>query len=137
MQKRQYFSALPHAELVSLLLHASALHPDLPLFAPDARPTAQPSQAVEEEPANKPSEDEVEDLVGEDLEYEDLLPYPKAGNGIKLPPESEDLEFLIDDDTVAFSHSWRDVGVGFVGEGFIGGSGFMDGGGLGLLSVGA
>lgn len=45
------------------------------------------------------------------------LPYPKAGNGIVLPPESDDLEFMVDEDTVTFSHSWVDASVpgGFVG----------------------
>ena len=141
-QKRRYFTGLPHAELVSLLLHASNLHPELPLFAPDARPAAKPSLAVEEQ-ADKDTNDEVVDLASppaEDSEYEDILPYPKAGNGIKLPPESEDLEFLIDDDTVTFSHTWRDTSFEIVDEPYVNG-GFMDGGGpqggFGLLSVGA
>lgn len=121
---------------MSLLLRASALHPHLPLFAHDARAATQPLPAVEEPAVDEeitanPSNDEVVDLVDVELEYEDLLPYPKAGNGIQLPPESEDLEFLIDDDTVTFSHSWRDVRGRFVS------GGFMDGGGLGWLSVGA
>lgn len=33
------------------------------------------------------------------------LPYPKPGNGIVLPPESEDMEWLIDDDYETFSHT--------------------------------
>ncbi|MCJ1304376.1 hypothetical protein MMC08_007188, partial [Hypocenomyce scalaris] len=100
LQKRRYFMSLPHAHLVSLLLHASDLTPELPLFAPDARAAAKSSRVGEERP-DRAANDEVVDLASptaDELEYEDILPYPKAGNGIPLPPESEDLEFLIDDD---------------------------------------
>lgn len=34
------------------------------------------------------------------------LPYPKAGNGVTLPREKDDLAFLIDDDAITFSHVW-------------------------------
>ena len=44
--------------------------------------------------------------VEEYYEEDDVLPYPKPGNGVTLRPESEDLAFLLDDDTVTFSHSW-------------------------------
>ena len=37
--------------------------------------------------------------------YDEDLPYPKAGNGIVLPPESQDLEWLVDDDYETFSHT--------------------------------
>ncbi|KAA6415302.1 MAG: hypothetical protein FRX48_00017 [Lasallia pustulata] len=146
--KRRYFEGLPHTELVSLLLHASALHSDLPLFAPDAKPTVavKPSPAVQQQQADRDTNTELVDLASlptdEESEYEELLSYPKAGNGIKLPPESEDLAVLVDDDTVAFSHTWRDTGFEMVDEPFVG-AGFVDGGGqtrglgLGLVSVGA
>ena len=35
------------------------------------------------------------------------LPYPKAGNGVRLPPECDDIEILIDDDETTFSHQWN------------------------------
>jgi hypothetical protein len=35
-----------------------------------------------------------------------VLPYPKAGYGILLPPESEDMAYLLDEDVEVFSHSW-------------------------------
>lgn len=35
--------------------------------------------------------------------------HPKPGHGIRLPPESEDLPWLIDDDFLAFSHIYKDV----------------------------
>ncbi|KAI4215320.1 MAG: hypothetical protein LQ351_002220 [Letrouitia transgressa] len=47
-------------------------------------------------------EDESYDLYPES----EALLYPKAGNGIVLPPELEDLSILIDDDTSTFSHVW-------------------------------
>lgn len=37
----------------------------------------------------------------------DPLPYPKAGNGVRLPPECDDIEILIDDDEMTFSHRWN------------------------------
>lgn len=52
-------------------------------------------------------------MVGDDEDtYElysetDPLPYPKAGNGVPLPPERDDLAFLIDDDVKTFSHVWN------------------------------
>lgn len=49
------------------------------------------------------NDDDSYDLYSES----DPLPYPKAGNGIPLPPEEDDLAFLIDDDVVTFSHCWN------------------------------
>ena len=51
----------------------------------------------------------VADTTANDNVYEpstepDYLPYPKAGNGVPLPPEKDDLAFLVDDDVVTFSH---------------------------------
>lgn len=43
--------------------------------------------------------------------YDEDLPYPKAGNGIVLPPESEDMEWLIDDDYETFSHTVHGLAV--------------------------
>ena len=60
------------------------------------RPTNNHIMQVEEE--------EVE--VYEYIEPEPL-PYPKAGNGIVLPPEEEDLGLLIDEDIVTYSHLWK------------------------------
>lgn len=36
----------------------------------------------------------------------ETLPYPKAGNGIRLPPEEDDTMVLVDEDNVIYSHSW-------------------------------
>lgn len=75
-------------------MHATALHPNLPIFAP------------------KTPTDNTDASRGVQENYEavdTLLPYPKAGNGIRLPPESEDLAVLLDDDTGTFSHRWEEI----------------------------
>jgi len=106
MQKRQYLQTLPHEQLVSLLLHASALYPALPIFETKANATVT-TAASAEAPAD------ADDYYEEEVE----LPYPKAGNAIVLPPESEDIAFLLDEDVTTFSHSWVDASApgGFVG----------------------
>ncbi|KAH0536587.1 hypothetical protein FGG08_006545 [Glutinoglossum americanum] len=66
--------------------------------------------------------------------------YPKAGHGIRLPPEAEDMAWLVDDDFLAFSHIYRDLppiggdaGHSHVEMGGLGGGG----GGEGVVDVGA
>ena len=93
LQKREYFQTLHTDELVSLLLHASSLHPSLPLFTP--KTGTEPLALAEGEE--------------EFYEDEDVLPYPKAGNGVRLPPEQDDLSILLDDDTGTFSHVWEGI----------------------------
>ena len=95
-EKRAYLQGLEKAELVSLLLHASILHEDLPVFAPPPPPP--PVQMLD------PTADEEELYV---YIEPDPLPYPKAGNGLLLPPEDEDLDILIDEDIVTYSHLWK------------------------------
>ena len=72
---------------MSLLLHACLLHPDLPVF----------NQASNGADGAGAADEYYED--------EDLLPYPKAGNGVPLRPEKERLNILLDDDTEVFSHT--------------------------------
>ncbi len=95
-EKRNYLQGLEKPELVSLLLHASTLHEDLPIFAPPPPPP--PIQVLE------PTADEEELYV---YVEPDPLPYPKAGNGLLLPPEDDDLDILIDEDIVTYSHLWK------------------------------
>ncbi|KAK0513462.1 hypothetical protein JMJ35_004448 [Cladonia borealis] len=108
-EKRTYFRSLGQNELVSLLLHASTLHPDLPIFRPPVPVIVEP-QPTRPLPTNHHitmqvgDEEEVE--VYEYIEPEPL-PYPKAGNGIVLPSEEEDLSLLIDEDIVTYSHLWK------------------------------
>ena len=95
-ERRTYLQGLEKAELVSLLLHASTLHEDLPVFAPPPPPP--PVQVFEA------TGDEEELYV---YVEPDPLPYPKAGNGLLLPLEDDDLDILIDEDIVTYSHLWK------------------------------
>ena len=63
------------------------LHPDLPIF----------NQATNVDGSAGMAEEYYDD--------EDLLPYPKAGNGVMLRPERERLSMLLDDDKEVFSHT--------------------------------
>ncbi|KAL9613178.1 MAG: hypothetical protein Q9167_002255 [Letrouitia subvulpina] len=105
VEKRRYLQSLSSANLVSLLLHATTLHPDLPIFSKVPPAPERPPRPITHfiDPTAPPvEEDESYDLYPES----EVLPYPKAGNGIVLPPEFEDLSILIDDDTATFSHVW-------------------------------
>ncbi|KAL8670826.1 MAG: hypothetical protein Q9168_004654 [Polycauliona sp. 1 TL-2023] len=106
VEKRRYLQTLSPPNLVSLLLHASILHPDLPVFA-----TASGGPLPERQkrpithfvdPTAPPAEEEEDELYPE----ADSLPYPKAGNGVPLPSESESLALLIDEDVGVYSHVW-------------------------------
>lgn len=99
-EKRTYFQGLEKAELVSLLLHACTLHEELPVFAPPPPPPPLPELPRWQ---GWGEEEEVYEVYVEP----DPLPYPKAGNGIILPPEDDDLDILIDEDVVTYSHLWK------------------------------
>jgi hypothetical protein len=47
--------------------------------------------------------------------------YPKAGNGLArtLRPESEDLQWLVDDNFEVFSHGWKGDGTGLGADGVL------------------
>lgn len=51
--------------------------------------------------------------------------YPKAGNGLArtLRPESEDLNWLVDDNFEVFSHGWKGDGTGMGADGSLDGLG--------------
>ncbi|KAI4165835.1 MAG: hypothetical protein LQ348_007825, partial [Seirophora lacunosa] len=49
-------------------------------------------------------EEEEDDLYPDADEV--LLPYPKAGNGVELPRESDFLAMLVDEDVGVYSHVW-------------------------------
>ena len=69
---------------------------------------------------------------------EEPLPYPKMGNGLVLPPELDDLDFMVDDGST-FSHSWQEGGRwrGPLGERGIGRGLVMDMGlGMGVMGGG-
>ncbi|CAL8577328.1 hypothetical protein XPA_003159 [Xanthoria parietina] len=106
VQKRRYLQTLSSSNLVSLLLHASVLHPDLPVFAtPSGGPLPErPKRPITHfvDPTAPPAEEEEDEMYPES----DFLPYPKAGNGVPLPSESESLALLIDEDVGVYSHVW-------------------------------
>ncbi|KAF2865890.1 hypothetical protein BDV95DRAFT_530302 [Massariosphaeria phaeospora] len=194
-EKRAYFSTLPHARLVSLLLHSTIRHPELPIFPPDVRDlipepgTTAPSQLAAAQPQRQPptpqgvasqnvnsppngigstggtprSQNMATDssdmdpaeaqLLGEIRshqthsstsapnagnqldEYDDGYDtdppahYPKAGNGLArtLRPESEDMQWLVDDNFEVFSHGWKGDDTGVGADGTLNGLGDGDG----------
>lgn len=168
-QKHAYFSSLPQPRLVSLLLHATIRHPELPLFPPNmhdqvpratkpistpqpaqhtptpptqppmpapttaaatphpitittttATPTATATAPTTATPA-RPSIDMAGNQYDEDDGYDTDPPahYPKAGNGLAraMPPESEDLQWLVDENFDVFSHGWKGDGTGLGADG--------------------
>jgi PHD-finger len=118
--RKEYFTSLTIDKLVDLLLEASTLAPDLeiwqshppPLAAgPPSATTQIPSTASAKEdayptPKNDLSDDEYEDEYAD--EHAKL--YPKPGNGVQLPPESEDMAMLLEGpDCKTFSHSLSEL----------------------------
>lgn len=104
-EKRTYLKNLEKNELVSLLLHASTLHEDLPIFSPTP---LVPVPLVVEPQAVRPGHAPLEEEEYYEVYIEpEPLPYPKPGNGVVLPPEDEDLSLLIDEDVVTYSHLWK------------------------------
>jgi hypothetical protein len=71
------------------------------------------------------------DLAGNQYEEDDGYDtdppahYPKAGNGLArtLRPESEDLNWLVDDNFEVFSHGWKGDGTGMGADGTLDGTG--------------
>ena len=107
-EKRRYLLTLPPENLVSILLQATTLHPGLPIFAAAKPPTAEAIQLVTQTPTQTLEQAAAEEELYDFFAERELLPYPKAGHGVaaKLPPESEDLHILLDEDSVTYSHSW-------------------------------
>lgn len=101
VEKRRYLQSLKRDALVGLLLHTTLLHPELPVFA---TPQGFPPKERQRRPVTHfvdptiPDDDDDDDDEEEDL-YPDAenLPYPRAGNGVVLPPEDGDLGLLVDD----------------------------------------
>ncbi|KAJ4412394.1 hypothetical protein N0V91_000867 [Didymella pomorum] len=162
-EKRAYLSTLAQPQLVSLLLHATIRHPELPIFPsnvadliPDAstivsQPRPAPSSTTiqtvastvtpsAQTPNTSASSSEAQvlremgmraqprvtlDMAGnryeEDDGYDTDPPahYPKAGQGLArtLRPESEDLQWLVDDNFEVFSHAWKGDGSGLGADG--------------------
>ncbi|KAL8787114.1 MAG: hypothetical protein Q9195_007942, partial [Heterodermia aff. obscurata] len=99
-EKRRYLSTLPPDSLVSLLLHATTIHPSLPIFKAAKPPTQEAVQLVAQVPNQTLEQAAAEEELYDFFAERELLPYPRAGHGVaaKLPPESEDLGMLLDED---------------------------------------
>ena len=120
-QKVAYLKTLSKDDLVSRLLHAADLAPDLPIFQtlvpPPPPPTAMPQPQftstyvtpVSKMPSfgNKDN-GEDDDVVDEGYDGyfdEHAALYPKSGQGLQLPPEREDLHMLLEGKaSTTFSH---------------------------------
>nr|KAK5440430.1 hypothetical protein LTR18_007718 [Exophiala xenobiotica] len=116
-QKLAYLNTLSKENMVSLLMQASDLAPDLPLFqtlvAPPQPPKLSPAQFTSTyvTPVTNPPaflEADAGEAVDEgyDGHYDEHAAlYPKTGQGIQLPPEREDLHILLEGKTSrTFSH---------------------------------
>jgi hypothetical protein len=114
--------------LVTLLTKATTLHPDLPLFDPSFQPTGATSsgsiapQSTENGHAKAPiqslpistapilrdAEDSDDDQYGSD---EHPSHYPRPGQGLMstLPPEKNDLHYLVDEENSrgVFTHVYQ------------------------------
>ncbi|KIW83682.1 hypothetical protein Z517_02928 [Fonsecaea pedrosoi CBS 271.37] len=107
-QRQAYLKTLSRDDLVALVLQASDLAPDLPLFQTPAPPQLAMPQAqftstyvtpVSKVPSfgDKDAGEDHEVDEGYDGYFDELAAlYPKPGNGVQLPPESEDLHILLE-----------------------------------------
>lgn len=120
--KKKYLQTLPRQKLIDLVLHASAQAPHLALFesqmtaaAPvlHSAPTYTSSYVtpVDPKPYNLATNNPKTKELHEDEGYEDdgldefAILYPKPGEGVKLPPERDDLDMLLEGpDSCTFSH---------------------------------
>ena len=139
--RKEHFDALPKDILIDMLMQASALAPELPLWQLPPAPapplphssnqatitTPNPPASVKEDayptPENEVGDhreaDDDQDDDDDDDEDEDedgdehARLYPKPGNGVSLPPEGEDLAMLLEGpESRTFSHSLREGVVG-------------------------
>lgn len=128
-QRQKYFASLPPGMLVTLLTRATTLRPDLPLFAPDFE--ARASSASAQPPTNghrpgppniappaapfqrpyPPQQQRQAPSYADDTRYpvpdEHPTHYVRPGQGLmqNLPPEQNDMHYLVDDDRFqVFSH---------------------------------
>lgn len=127
LQRQKYFSSLTQGTLVTLLVKATTLNPELPVFEPAFKGKIQnsmtnghshtitnlPSQpAATTAPSIRPPPDPA--AVADDANYTpDVHPsnYPRPGEGLMktLPPEQEDLQWLVEDDDKygVFTHLYQ------------------------------
>ncbi|GAB7323962.1 hypothetical protein MBLNU13_g07375t1 [Cladosporium sp. NU13] len=124
-ERQKYFSSLPPGLLVTLLTKATTIHPDLPLFDSSFQPTgaataaSQPATNGHVQPPTQPmpaapatifrnAEDSDDDQYGSD---EHPSHYPRPGQGLMstLPPEKNDLHYLVDEENSrgVFTHVYQ------------------------------
>ncbi|KKZ62566.1 hypothetical protein EMCG_02973 [[Emmonsia] crescens] len=73
---------------------------------PNLTPAAADLSTISEESSLHPKNDDVPSDDDEYIYIEDHRLYPRAGNGFRLPPDSEDLDMLLEDPAcTTFSHS--------------------------------
>ncbi|UPX14458.1 uncharacterized protein EKO05_0004938 [Ascochyta rabiei] len=161
-EKRAYLSTLTQPHLVSLLLHATIRHPELPIFPPNVADLVPDSSSITSQPQPPPVPTGIQptapavtplaqtpntstsseaqllrnmgtraqprvtlDMAGNQYEEDDGYDtdppahYPKAGQGLArtMRPESEDLQWLVDDNFEVFSHGWKGDGSGLGADG--------------------
>ncbi|KAB8338839.1 hypothetical protein FH972_021783 [Carpinus fangiana] len=113
-ERKQHLSRLAHTTLVRLLLRATALHPDLPIYAPNAREalrsTSSPLSPIPNH-ADGPvrNNDPYPDYSNPD--NDPPATYPRPGTGpIPLQPttDPERIQWLVDDNFDVYSHSYDD-----------------------------
>lgn len=122
MQKRNRLTQLPQSRLIDLVLRASSLQPSLPLFPTQSSisnppTTAGAASSTYGNTMDLTTEPDAPVVVDEPYDGYDTDPpahYPKAGNGLArtLRPETEDLEWLVDENADVFSHQvGSDIGM--------------------------
>ena len=111
-QRLSYLNSLTKAQLTDLLMRATDLAPEIPIFP--RGPTETPKTTVpifSRTPETPKTDSKTQSMDNEqDWEYElDEIAalYPKPGNGVRLPPESADLHMLLEGpECRTFSH-WK------------------------------
>ncbi|CAK4030476.1 SWM histone demethylase complex subunit phf1 [Lecanosticta acicola] len=137
-ERQAYFSTLPPGMLITLLTKATTLKPDLPLFPPKFKAQLQQTASASTNghasssmaPPAPPPHHGISRPPPDEEEYdEDVHPpnYPRPGQGLlsTLPPEQEDLQWLVENDDKhgVFTHIYQDdktiqkaVATGSVGD---------------------
>lgn len=122
LQRQKYFSGLPQGLLITLLTKATTLRPDLPLFTPEfkagikgdgtASTNGHGSSSKAPPPPPKftaPQPNQAEEGYDSDVHPSN---YPRPGQGLMstLPPEKDDLQWLVEDDDKhnVFTHIYQD-----------------------------
>jgi len=97
----------------------SHLHPPSSFHNPHPPPTNPPTNPSLPQPPTTTTTDPYTSDDGYDTDPP--AHYPKPGHGLarNLRPESEDLQWLVDDNSGVFSHGWRGDGSGVGADGVV------------------